>query len=285
MTDDEADEGSAVDSAAEREQLRRLAFGRTTTDAEVAAAATARLRLGALEAEDAARALEREERARADREASRRARALAEAHQAHPLTGTGTGTSAVTGTGTGTGTGEDEDEGETDPEPARWRARLLPAAVGLLVGAAVVGGVVWATVPAPGGTVAQSPSPAASGGVNYFLGEPPVGEELPPGDVAAAQRWFAPAQTEEDLVGVPELREDFDRGSVRLVHSSPAARVWVARKTDGSLCLETTETASQITSGSCVIPEEFARRSLLVGSDALTAVWSGSELSVVLAGP
>ena len=269
MTDDEADEGSAVDSAAEREQLRRLAFGRTTTDAEVAAAATARLRLGALEAEDAARALEREERARADREASRRARVLAEAEQAHPLTGTGEG----------------EDEGETDAESARWRARVLPAAVGLLVGAAVVGGVVWATVPAPGGTVAQSPSPAASGGVNYFLGEPPVGEELPPGDVAAAQRWFAPAQTEEDLVGVPELREDFDRGSVRLVHSSPAARVWVARKTDGSLCLETTETASQITSGSCVIPEEFARRSLLVGSDALTAVWSGSELSVVLAGP
>jgi len=277
MTDDDADEGSAVDSAAEREQLRRLAFGRTTTDAEVAAAAAARLRLGALEAEEAARALEREERARADREASRRARALAEAQQAHPLTGTGSGT------GTGTGTGEDE--GETDPEPARWRARLLPAAVGLLVGAAVVGVVVWATVPAPGGPVAQSPSPAASGGVNYFLGEPPVGEELPPGDVAAAQRWFAPAQTEEDLVGVPELREDFDRGSVRLVHSSPAARVWVARKTDGSLCLETTETASQITSGSCVIPEEFARKSLLVGSDALTAVWSGSELSVVLAAP
>jgi hypothetical protein len=89
-------------------------------------------------------------------------------------------------------------------------------------------------------------------------------------------------QSDDDLVGVPELRSEFDRNSVRLVHHSPAARVWIARQTDGSLCLETTETATQITNGSCVDAERFERESLRVNSSVLTAAWTGSQLSVVL---
>jgi len=272
MDDVEADEGSAVERDVERdvelERLRRLAFGRTTTDADVAAAAGARLRLAAIEAEAAAHARELEERARADREAFQRARAEEEAGQAHPLA-----------------TIDAEDSAEDSArEPAlRRRAWLLPGAVGLLVGAVVVGGVAWAVAPGASEPVAVPASSApAEGGLNYFLGDEPLDETLPPGDVEAAWRWFERAQTPEDLVGVPELRPEFDRDSVRLVHSSDGARVWVTMRNDGGLCLETTELATQVTNGSCTGTDDFALEALRVESNELTAVWSGTELSVVL---
>ena len=272
MDDVEADEGSAVERDAELERLRRLAFGRTTTDADVAAAAGARLRLAAIEAEAAAHAHELEGRARAEREAFQRARAEEEAGQAHPLA-----------------TVDAEHRAEDSArEPAvrrrvRRRAWLLPAAAGLLVGAVVAGGVAWALAPGASEPVAVPASSApAEGGLNYFLGDEPVNETLPPGDVEAAWRWFERAQTAEDLVGVPELRPEFDRDSVRLVHSSDGARVWVTMRNDGGLCLETTELATQVTNGSCTGTDDFALEALRVESNELTAVWSGTELSVVL---
>jgi hypothetical protein len=266
MNDVDADEGSADPQDAEFERLRRLAFGRTTTNAEEAAAADARLRLAELEAREAERVAAQEARtaeaaARAQRE--ERVRVEAEEELAHPLAN------------------EPADEPGDDDRPPRWRAWLLPAAVGLVVGALIAGGVAWAVRPGPAAPAAESPTPSSSGGVEYFLGDPPTSEELPPGNTEAAQGWFEPVQTEDDLVGVPELRPEFDRGTVRLVHSSPTARVWVAKQTDGSLCLETTETASQITSGSCVASDQFSERALLVSSNVLTAVWTGEQLSVV----
>jgi len=267
MNDVEADEGSALERNAELERLRRLAFGRTTTDAEVAAAATARLRLGAIEAEAAARALALEERERADREAFQRARAEDEARQAHPLAAL------------------DTDDPVTVPAPRR-RSWLLPAAAGLLVGALVAGGAAWALAPGPSEPVTATSEPA-QGGLNYFLGDEPADdtaddEKVPPGDVDAAWRWFEREQTAEDLVGVPELRPEFDSGSVRLVHSSDNARVWVTMQTDGKLCLETTEITTQVTNGSCMGTDDFAVEALRVESNELTAVWTGTELSVVL---
>ena len=269
MNDVEADEGSALERNAELERLRRLAFGRTTTDAEVAAAATARLRLGAIEAEAAARALALEERERADREAFQRARAEDEARQAHPLAAL------------------DADDPVTVPVPApRRRSWLLPAAAGLLVGAVVAGGAAWALAPGPSEPATATSEPA-QGGLNYFLGDEPADdtaddEKVPPGDVDAAWRWFEREQTAEDLVGVPELRPEFDSGSVRLVHSSDNARVWVTMQTDGKLCLETTEITTQVTNGSCMGTDDFAVEALRVESNELTAVWTGTELSVVL---
>jgi len=265
MNDVEADEGSAVERDAELARLRRLAFGRTTTDAEVAAAAEARLRLGAIEAEAAARARKLEERARADRDAFQRARAEDEERQAHPLT-----------------------PDDTEAPAAPRRAWLLPAAAGLLVGGVVAGGVAWALAPGPSEPSAVPATSAPSeGGLNYFLGDESAdntGEEqpVPPGDVEAAWRWFERAQTPDDLVGVPELRPEFDRTTVRLVHSSDNARVWVTMQTDGKLCLETTEITTQVTNGSCMGTDDFAVSALRVESNELTAVWTGTELSVVL---
>jgi len=263
MSDPEADARASAENTTDLERLRRIAFGRTSTDAEVAAAAAARLRLAQLEAAASLEAAREQQQAASEREA--RASAREATGGAHPLDGDG------------------DDPGDGTDAPARTnrrRAWLLPAAAGLLVGAVLGGGALWLARPAPVEPPAVSASQNPSdGGINYFLGEPT--ETLPPGDVEAALAWFSRAQTEEDLVGVPELRSEFDRNSVRLVHHSPAARVWIARQTDGKLCLETTATATQITNGSCVDPEEFARDALRVDSAVLTAAWTGSQLSVV----
>jgi hypothetical protein len=259
MSDPEADARASAENTTDLERLRRIAFGRTSTDAEVAAAAAARLRLAQLEA-------------------------AASLEAARELDGDGDHAGGEFGGNPAADSGDPDDNlGDDTDAPARTarrRAWLLPAAAGLLVGAVLGGGALWLARPAPVEPPAVSASQNPSdGGINYFLGEPT--ETLPPGDVEAALAWFSQVQTEEDLVGVPELRSEFDRNSVRLVHHSPAARVWIARQTDGKLCLETTATATQITNGSCVDPEEFARDALRVDSAVLTAAWTGSQLSVV----
>ena len=285
MSDPEADARASAENTTDLERLRRIAFGRTSTDAEVAAAAAARLRLAQLEAAaslEAAR--EQQRRAAAEREALQRASAREATGVAHPLDGDDDHAGGHPGGNPAAGSGDPGDyPGDDTDAPARTarrRAWLLPAAAGVLVGAVLGGGALWLARPAPVEPPAVSASQDPSdGGINYFLGEPT--ETLPPGDVEAALAWFSRVQTEEDLVGVPELRSEFDRNSVRLVHSAPAARVWIARQTDGKICLETTATATQITNGSCVDPEEFARDALRVDSAVLTAAWTGSQLSVV----
>ncbi len=127
---------------------------------------------------------------------------------------------------------------------------------------------------------ATSASTSGETGVNYFLGDPP-GESTLAGDVQAAERWFSEPQSEEDLEGVGSLLPEFDRSSVRLVHASSLAKVWVAKRVDGQLCLETTVTVTDLTTGSCALPPDFADRGLTVSSEVLTAVWNGSQLKVV----
>jgi hypothetical protein len=80
---------------------------------------------------------------------------------------------------------------------------------------------------------------------------------------------------EEDLVGVPELRPEFERSSVRLT------RVWLVKQIDGRLCLETTDTETQTTVGTCVPSSDFEKRAISASSNVLTAVWGGTQLSVV----
>ena len=285
MSDPEADARASAENTTDLERLRRIAFGRTSTDAEVAAAAAARLRLAELEAAASLEASrEQQRRAAAEREALQRASAREATGVAHPLDGDDDHAGGHLGGNPAAGSADPGDYlGDDTDAPARTarrRAWLLPAAAGLLVGAVLGGGALWLARPAPVEPPAVSASQDPSdGGINYFLGEPT--ETLPPGDVEAALAWFSRVQTEEDLVGVPELRSEFDRNSVRLLHHSPAARVWIARQTDGKICLETTATATQITNGSCVDAEEFGRDALRVTSSVLTAAWTGSQLSVV----
>ena len=240
---------------AEVERLRRVAFDRTTTAEEEAAAELARRDLAALE-----------EETRASRAALDRAIDAALEPGAHPPVASDPG-----------------DTAPTDAPDATARTRrpawLLPAAVALVVGVAATSAV-WAwqgsdELPAAV-SASRSPSP-----IEYFLGDRPDG--IPePGDLSAAEVWFEREQTDEDLVGVGELRPEFDRGSVRLVHSSPIARVWVAKQVDGKLCLETTDTFSQVTNGTCAVAGDFEQSGLAVASNVLTADWNGPQVRVVL---
>jgi len=258
-------ETDAAPDAARRDEidrLRRVAFGRTSTADDERAAGAALIELARIDAE-----------VDAEREAARIA-ALppaepAAASVAEPV------------------------EAPHEPQLPRWRSWLAPAAVGLVAGALVASGVILAFPPAPDAPVAADSTPAPDG-IDYFLGDAPEAESTDGtlagmtsagGDPQAAERWFADAQTDEDLEGVGSLLPEFDRESVRLVHASGIARVWVAKRVDGQLCLEVTVSETDYTSGSCAPPPDFADRGLTVSSDTITVRWNGSQASVLLAQP
>jgi hypothetical protein len=241
MSDTDVADDAARD--AELDRLRRIAFGRTSTDDEVLAAERAQLEL---------------------------ARAEAAAAVAEPVEAPAPVAELV------------EAPVETYEEPRPRRPWLLPALAGLALGALVATGATLALRSTPEVPVESLPTATStSTGMNYFLGDPPASSDEP-GDVAAAREWFDRDQVDDDLVGVGELRPEFIRDSVRLVHSSPLARVWLVEQTDGKMCVETTETESQATIGSCVDSVEFAERGASVTSNVLTAEWNGSQVRVVL---
>lgn len=271
---------AAADAAreTEAERLRRVAFDRTSTPDEEAAAELARRELARLEGEA------QERRAALDRAID-----AALEPQAHPevdgddadtaTSRTTTGTTTGITTGTTTAAATQAARGEPETAPSRRPAWLVPATIALVLGVVATSAVwAWQGAPKTPAAVSASGSPTP---IEYFLGDPPD-ETAEPGDLAAAEVWFERDQTDEDLVGVGELRPEFDRDSVRLVHSSPVARVWVAKQVDGRLCLETTDTFSQVTNGTCAIPAEFALRGLSVASNVLTADWNGPQVRVVL---
>jgi len=186
-----------------------------------------------------------------------------------------------------------------EAHPSRWRRWLAPAAVGLIVGAVVAGGLAFAFPPDPSTDAAADATRETirengeSTNVNYFLGDLSgnttssdgtiAGMTSKGGDVEAAAAWFAEPQTEEDLVDVGSLLPEFDRDSVRLVHASTIARAWVAKRVDGQLCLEVTVRKTDYTSGSCALPPDFSDRGLTVSSDPITVRWNGSQVNVLLA--
>jgi hypothetical protein len=241
-------------AAAADARLRRLAFGRTTTADEEAAAERARQELALIES-----------RAEQRRHAVEAAIAAVLDVPDEPVAP------------------DDAEASPGEPQPARRRGWIVPALAGVGVGAVLAAGALWSV--GDGAVPASAPSPSPSStGVEYFLGDPPESTRGP-GDLAAAERWFEREQTEEDLVGVGELRPEFDRDSVRLVHASDVARVWLARQVDGRYCLETTETESLTTTGTCVAADLFSEQGLTVSSDVLDAAWNGSQVRVVLAPP
>jgi hypothetical protein len=246
----EVDEFALPTTSAASARLRRLAFGRASTPAEEAAAEDARRELALIDA----RAEERRRALDAAIAAVLDVPPPVEAPPTAPI---------------------------LDPQPPRRRSWLVPTLVGLGVGAALALGAVWSAGGGATPAAVSTPSPTA---LDYFLGDPPESTRGP-GDLAAAEAWFVREQTAEDLVGVGELRPEFDRDSVRLVHSSGAARVWLARQVDGRYCLETTETESQITNGTCVAADLFAEQGLTVSSNVLDAAWNGAQVRVVLISP
>ena len=264
----ETDAAADAARADDVDRLRRVAFGRTSNADEESAAAQALSELARIDAQqEAERAAERD----AERESERMAAAAA---AAVPL---------------------DEDLPVDEPvEPARWRRWAAPALVGAGAGALIVGGLVFAfppkaDIPAALTTTSDAVTDnGASTNVNYFLGD--LSENgtdgtsvSSGGDLAAAALWFADEQTDEDLDGVGSLLPEFDRGSVRLVHASPVARAWVAKRVDGQLCLEVTVSETDYTSGSCALPPEFTETGLTVSTDTVTVRWNGGQVKVLIA--
>jgi hypothetical protein len=243
---------------AELDRLRRLAFGRTSTPEDERAAAAALAELARIESERSAEP------------------AVAEPVEAPAAEDAGPDASTTPATDV--------------PEAAsRFRRWLVPAGVGLLVGAVAASGLTLALAPAPD-EPDTAVSNAAQDGIDYFLGGEPdaasgdgtlAGRSPNAGDVQAAERWFAEEQSEEDLEGVGSLLPEFDRSSVRLVHASSLAKVWVAKRVDGQLCLETTVIETDLTTGSCALPPDFTDRGLTVSSEVLKAQWNGSQLRIV----
>ena len=264
----------------EIDRLRRVAFGRTSGAAGESAARAALVELARLEAERAAeQAAETAARAAATEAARLAAVPHVEPEPASPCD------PAVAA------------EAADEAEPRRWRRWLAPAAAGVLVGALIAGGIALAlprptaTTGAPG--TAGAADGAAPDDLDYFLGDP--GDESTStdgtiagmtgkgGDPRAAERWFAEPQTADDLADVGTLLPEYDRGSVRLVHASEVARVWVAKRVDGQLCLEVTVQQTDYSSGSCALPPDFSARGLTVSSDAVTVRWNGGQVNVLLA--
>ena len=270
----EPDAAAAEARDAELARLRRLAFGRTETHEDETVAAHARRDLEEIAAGERAR-----------RQALDRAVAAVLEGRAHPPVDDEPETAARPDDGGGDDGDDDDDDDPAaaagDESARRRHPWILPAAVGVAVGAVLAASA--GVLIRPGGDTDDEPTPGVTspGGLTYFLGDPPESTAVP-GDLAAAERWFEPEQSDDDLVGVGELRPEFDRASVRLVHSSSLARVWVAKKVDGALCLETTETETQITIGTCATTGDFAVRGLSLSSDVLTASWNGSQVRVVV---
>lgn len=278
MSETDAAPDAARDDEIDR--LRRLAFGRTSNPADEAAAQAALVELARIEAElAAAEARAADARAAAERAQAERDVAALEAERSATVEATPA-------------------EPETD-EPARWRRWIAPAGIGVAIGALIVGVI---TVAVPTGT-----SPRATGGptnsadgptpgdVNYFLPNLSdggastdgtiAGRSANRGDLRAAELWFAEPQTAADLDGVGTLLPEYDRTSVRLVHAGSSAKVWVAKRVDGQLCLEATVQPTDYSVGSCALPQDFSARGLTVSSDSVTVRWNGGKVTVLLSPP
>jgi hypothetical protein len=253
--------------AAHLDGLRRIAFGRAHTPEEQAAAAAAHEALARAEAEDSAAAAEAEaaEAEAAEAEAAERA-AVESAHAE-----------------TAPDIEPDDDlEPASGEQPARWRVWIAPALIALMVGAlaggaltAVAGGSADATpTPAPTFTPGSSGRPAAAIPVttssSFVSG---------PGDLQAAERWFAGEQREEDKT---TLFQDSQTGivaeSTRLVESTPHGDVWVAQSSSGGLCLIVGSDDGSA-GATCATAGEFVAKGLTLGQSNLNVAWDGARLA------
>jgi hypothetical protein len=230
------------------DELRRVAYGRTSGPEEEARATAARHELAGLLGAPAAAADEAESEATRD---------------AAP-------------------------EPETAPEPAAvqeppraWLTPVIAAAalvVGLLLG---IGGMTAAD------SVDATPTPGPTGTFTAgSSGLPPADTlrtslALDPGSVEGAQVWLAGTQTEEDeFAGNDYLYEFYhlDPASTRLALSSLRGDVWVGTTTDGNYCLFVQ--TSQQSGGACVTPDELAQTGISILSDSTFLVaWNGDRLA------
>jgi len=265
------------------DELRRIAYGRTTSPADEEAAATARVALADHAAEQQ-RAAERravEQEAAEQRAEEQRAVELG-GHPEHPQN-------------------ETHQQGAAD-EPGRlrrlvtsWRVWAVPACAAFVVGVALTAASahLYSTTTPDDTTPRTAP--------DYALVDPnaegtlaiPSGPVIA-GDLAAAELAFARPQSQGDALEVVDSK--IDAGSVRLISSSGFVTVYAARSVDGQLCLVAVDTSQQMfdqTSTSqtmirnCATPDVFSAQGLEVeasdpADQRITMHWDGAEVMTTL---
>ena len=258
------------------DELRRIAYGRTTSPADEEAAATARVAL----ADHAAEQLRAAERRAAEQEAAERSAAEQNAAELPDDAGQVPNESP------------EEAPGRLRRLVTSWRVWAVPAAAAFVVGSVLAGASVYLFVSTtPDDTIPRTAP-------DYALVDPyaegtlaiPSGPVIP-GDLGAAELAFARPQSQGDALEVAD--SSIDASSVRLITSLGTAIIYAARTVDAQLCLVVLdrsqqfidETAtSETTIRTCATPEVFATQGLSFEiSDAVGGRqrmhWNGGEVS------
>jgi hypothetical protein len=239
--------------------VRKIAFGRPDTGVDEAAAIEARQTLADAEARRAANAAAVDQAIELLRSADRK--------PSDPTTPALLPDSTL----------QAADEAGS-PRP-RLRFWVLPI---VLVSIAIgyVGGV---TTGSAGPSVAVSPSPSIRPTVTpeplTFLTPPPA-PPVQPGDPVAASRWFQEPPSPRDQFNQPGLLESMgiDPADVRLAQVSTAGfGVWVAKKSDGSLCL--LGGGADEAFGSCATVDQFAASGIHIGNGSHLVDWDGRAVT------
>jgi hypothetical protein len=259
------------------DELRRIAYGRTTSPADEAAAADARIALAAHE---------NEQQRAADLHAGDLRAAEVRDHPEHEPSDAA----------------RHDDPAAPEDGPGRlrrlvssWRVWAVPACAAFVVGIALAGASVYLFSTTP-------PDDTNPGTVpDYALVDPyaegtlaiPSGPAIT-GNLDAAEIALARPQSQGDALEVVDTL--IDAGSVRLITSSGFVSVYAARSVDAQLCLVAIDTSQQMfdeTSTAqtmvrnCAAPDVFAAQGVEVEVSDLAGRrarmhWDGSEVATTV---
>ncbi|MFT2817160.1 hypothetical protein [Leifsonia sp. A12D58] len=243
--------GSPIEEL-DREELRRLAFGRTATPAEELRARAAQYRLHEL-----------------DSAADDQAVGLATA-AAHVSTSTDSDATAA------------EERPAGVPESRRTRRwMILVAAIALIImGAAVRAMVGGSGAGTPLSTSSSAASPLASQTSKQDDAPVPATSNPVPGDLVAAERWFTTPQQPSDV-----LVENFgmlDLSTTRLARQTAGVDPWnvfVAKDQNGLLCVVVSDPEQTSPFASCTSTSNFAASGLTLIVNDRYAYWNGVDIA------
>ncbi|GAB3607363.1 hypothetical protein GCM10027413_27720 [Conyzicola nivalis] len=246
----------------ELDDLRRVAFGRTSTAAEEAAAVEARAALANHEAHSL--------QVRAEREAADFTRARTNEHEVH-------------GGATADGAPESDPPGrvtvdvvEVYDEPgylqrlgATWRVWAVPAFAAFVVGIALTVASGLLVLNAATGDETSPPEPGVV--TSFAIGS---------GDLEAAETLLRSPQKPEDVVA--QLDSSMDTGSMHLVGKTDDQLVYAGRSVSDDICLMAVETNGDGATV-CLPPGAFATQGLVIRSvgvgETVSLSWDGVDFA------
>lgn len=249
-------------SRGEIEELRRIAFGRDSTEEERATATRQLTRLAAAESAAAAPGT-----------------SPAPAEGPYGETSTGDAEAAEVETTA------DEQAVAEQAAPTRRRTIamvwLLPAVIASLVVGAVAGRTTAPSQQYPASTPAASHPPIT----DSAAGSDPVqnnGTDVV-GSLAAAESWLARPPTAADTFPNPELIQSQSLSFVRLIKNvrgdDMLITVWGAKDPSGGICLLAGLHGGFFTSA-CASQENFIEHGIALGSNGFEVSWDGISTSV-----